>query len=185
MKINYLQVYDYNLNISKRLNECISLLPNEWICLTDQDTLKFADFPNQLKELLESEHITTDDLIGTKTNRLRPSNPQVVNNLFDESDMNVHFKYAIHTWKENYTQVEETNLIAGSCMIFHKSLWKEVGGFDEDKIFFDKYFSYKVNDTSFGRCLIAKGIYTFHLYRWGSVDPVSEVKHLVKDTPKI
>ena len=92
--------------------------------------------------------------------------------------MNIHFNYAIDLWRSNFTQVEQTNLIAGSCMIFHKSLWESVGGFDEDKIFFDKYFSYKVNEI--GRCLIAKGIYTFHLYRWDKKDPVSSVEHLVK-----
>jgi GT2 family glycosyltransferase len=112
------------------------------------------------------------------TNRLRPSNPQGVNYLFDESDMNVHFQYSLDCWHEFNAEVEQTKLIAGSCMIFHKSLWKKVGGFDEDKIFFDKYFSYKVNEV--GRCLIAKGIYTFHLYRWDAVSPVDSVEHLVK-----
>ena len=178
MKINYLQIHDYELNISKRLNECISLLPNEWICLTDNDVLKFPNFANNIKLLLESEHITTDDLIGTMTNRLRPSNPQVVKELFDESDMDVHFNFALNLWNEYQTETMKTNLIAGSCMIFHKSLWEKVGGFDEDKIFFDKYFSYKVNEV--GRCLIAKGIYTFHLYRWDSENPVNSVEHLVK-----
>ena len=180
MKINYLQIHDYNLNISHRLNECVSLLPDEWICLTDNDVLKFPSFADNLKEVLKGGDVTKDDLIGTMTNRLRPSNPQVVNDLFNESDMNVHFNYAIDLWNENYIQVEQTKLIAGSCMVFHKSLWEAVGGFDEDKIFFDKYFSYKVNATGYGRCLIAKGIYTFHLYRWGAESPVDAVEHLVK-----
>lgn len=181
MKINYLQVYDYELNISKRLNECISYLPDEWICLTDQDTLKFADFPNQLKELLEVADKSW--LIGTKTNRLRPSNPQVINEMFNESDIDKHYKKSVELWESNWLKLEETNLIAGCCMVFHKELWSKVGGFDEDKVFFDKYFSYKVNEV--GKCMIAKGLYVFHLYRWGSVDPVSDVKHLVKDSPKI
>jgi GT2 family glycosyltransferase len=178
MKINYLQIHDYNLNISHRLNECINLLPNEWICLTDNDVLKFPSFANNLKELLESNHVSTNDLIGTVTNRLRPSNPQVINSLFNVSDMHMHFNYSLEVWNAYNIQVEQTNLIAGSCMIFHRSLWEKVGGFDEDKIFFDKYFSYKVNEV--GRCLIAKGIYTFHLYRWDAVSPVDAVEHLVK-----
>ena len=176
MKINYLQIHDYNLDISKRLNECIKILPNEWICLTDNDVLKFPNFANNIKEVLPT--ITENDLLGTMTNRLRPSNPQVVQRLFNEKDMDIHFKASIDFWNAYQTETNKTNLIAGSCMIFHKSLWTKVGGFDEDKIFFDKYFSYKVNEV--GRCLIAKGIYTFHLYRWDSENPVNSVEHLVK-----
>jgi len=178
MNINYLQIHDYNLDISKRLNKCIDLLPNEWICLTDNDVLKFPSFANNIKEILESEHITHNDLIGTCTNRLRPSNPQVIQNLFDEKNMDIHFQKAIDVWNENKTQLEQTKIIAGSCMIFHKSLWNKVGKFDENKTFFDKYFSYKVNEI--GRCLIAKGLYTFHLYRWDSESPIDAVEHLVK-----
>jgi GT2 family glycosyltransferase len=178
MKINYLQIHDYNLDISKRLNECVALLPNEWICLTDNDVLKFPSFADNIKAVLESDGVTYNDLIGTTTNRLRPTNPQVVNELFDEKNMDKHFQYADRAFKIYGTELEHTKLIAGSCMVFHKSLWEKVGGFDEDKIFFDKYFSYKVNDI--GRCLIAKGVYTFHLYRWGSDNPVGAVHHLVR-----
>lgn len=178
MKINHLQVFDYSLNISNRLNEAIELLPNQWICLTDNDTLKFPSFADNLKELLESGNITENDLIGTMTNRLRPTNPQVINELFNEPNINIHFDKAIDLWASNGTSVEVTKLIAGSCMIFHKSLWARVGGFDTSKIFFDKYFSYAVNDIG-GRCLISKGLYIFHLYRWGSNDPVSSVQHLI------
>lgn len=176
MKVNYLQVYDYNLNISKRLNECIEPLEG-WICLTDQDTLKFASFPNNLKEILKDAD--KNNLIGATTNRLRPSNPQVVQHLFNETDINKHHEYSIEAWNKYNTTLEQTNLIAGSCMIFHKDLFNKVGGFQEDKIFFDKYFSYDVYNSG-GLCLIAKGLYIFHLYRWGSKDPVSDVKHLVK-----
>ena len=179
MKINYLQIHDYNLDISKRLNECVNLLPNEWICLTDNDVLKFPTFSDNLRDILESGDCKKNHVIGTMTNRLRPSNPQVVNELFDESDMNVHFNKSVELWDENGTTLMDAPLIAGSCMVFHKSLWSKVGGFDESKTFFDKYFSYAVKDSG-GRCLIAKGLYTFHLYRWGSKSPVDAVEHLIK-----
>ena len=175
MNINYLQVYDYNLNISQSLNKAVKNL-NGWICLTDQDTLKFPSFMDNLKEILKDAD--KNNLIGSTTNRLRPSNPQVIQELFNESDIDKHFDYSIDCWDQFGTTLEETNLIAGSCMVFHKSLWEKVGGFDEDKIFFDKYFSYKVNEV--GKCLIAKGLYIFHLYRWKANDPVSSVHHLIK-----
>jgi GT2 family glycosyltransferase len=179
MKIEFIQVYDYDLNIYKRLNEVIDLLPNNWICLTDQDTLKFAEFPLNLKTFLETSEITKNDLIGTKTNRLRPTNPQVINELFNENNIDVHYKKSLELWQNNGVKVTITNLIAGCCMIFHKELWTKIGGFQKDKIFFDKYFSYDVVKNG-GKCLIAEGLYVFHLYRWGSKDPVSEVSHLVK-----
>lgn len=179
MKIEYIQVYDYELNISRRLNEVVSKLDNNWICLTDQDTLKFADFPKNLKHFLEHAEITKNDLIGTRTNRLRPTNNQVIKPLFNENNIDVHNETAKTLWQNHALELQETNLIAGSCMIFHKELWQKIGGFNESKVFFDKYFSYDVLDSG-GRCLIAKGLYIFHLYRWGAKDPVSSVEHLVK-----
>ena len=124
MKINFLSIHDYDLNISKRLNECISLLPNEWICLSDNDVLKFPSFANNLKECLE--YADKCNLYGTMTNRLRPTNPQVITHLFDEKNMDIHFQQSINSWQEWETTQEETNLIAGSCMIFHKDLFNKI-----------------------------------------------------------
>jgi GT2 family glycosyltransferase len=91
----------------------------------------------------------------------------------------VHFDRSVTQWNDYKNTFIKTKVIAGSCMLFHKSLWTKVGGFDKSKIFFDKYFSYAVAEKG-GRCLIAKGIYVFHLYRWGAIDPVSSVNHLIK-----
>jgi hypothetical protein len=173
MGINYLQIFDYDLNISKRLNQSIELLPNEWIVLTDLDTLKFPEFPNQVKKILNGAD--KNWLIGSSTNRLNPNNPQVIKEMYQEDSISAHFDKSLELWEKYGTTLEPTKIIAGSCMIFHKELWSKVGGFDENKIFFDKYFSYKVD-----KCLIAKGLYILHLYRWFSNDPVSSVKHLVK-----
>jgi GT2 family glycosyltransferase len=179
MDIEFIQIHDYNLDISKRLNYVINKLDNNWICLTDQDTLKFEGFANNLKHFIENADITKNDLIGTRANRLRPTNNQVINSLFNESNIDVHNETAKTLWQNHALELQTTNLIAGSCMIFHKELWHKIGGFNESKIFFDKYFSYDVIDKG-GRCLIAKGLYIFHLYRWGRKDPVSSVEHLVK-----
>ena len=93
--------------------------------------------------------------------------------------MNVHYQKSIDLWAKYGTGLEETSLIAGSCMIFHKELFNKIGGFDESKTFFDKYFSYSVVDNG-GKCLIMNGVYTFHLYRWHSKNPVDSVEHLIK-----
>jgi hypothetical protein len=178
LKVNYIQSYSPTFELSKRLNEIIQPLPDEWICLTDHDTLKFPSFATNLIELLNSPGLTKNDLIGSMTNRLRPTNPAVINEVFDESDINVHFDLAKSLWKDHGTDTLETNIIAGNCMIFHKSLWSNLGGFNEKKLFFDKYFSYAVTENG-GRCLIAQGLYIFHLYRWDSENPVAEVSHLL------
>ena len=177
MKINYLQSYDEGFNLSKGINERINLLSNDWICLTDCDTLKFPSFQTNLIEILEKANET--DLIGSMTNRLRKSNPAVIQEMYDNDSVTEHFNVAIDLWNKNNTKLTPIKIIAGNCMIFHKSLWILCGGFDETKLFFDKYFSYKVAEIG-GRCLLAQGLYIFHLYRWGSTDPVSDVNHLLK-----
>jgi len=177
MKINFLQIYDFDLDLSKRLNETIEYLPNEWICLTDGDTLKFPSFAPNLKEIIKG--INETDLLGCMVNRLSPNNPAVVLDLYEEKNMDVHFNKAVELWDAHGVDTFETKIIAGSCMVFHKSLWQSIGGFDESKLFFDKYFSYSVTANG-GKCLIAKGLYIFHLYRWGSVSPRDSVEHLLK-----
>ena len=178
MKINYLQSYDEDFNLSKGLNDRIKLLPDdEWICLTDCDTLKFPGFTTNLIEILENA--SEMDLIGAMTNRLRRSNPAVIQEMFDNGNITDHFNKANELWNDNKTALEFCKVVAGNCMIFNKSLWLLVGGFDEKKLFFDKYFSYAVKEVG-GNCYLAKGLYIFHLYRWDAVDTTMAVEHLLK-----
>lgn len=176
MKVNYIQSYSPEFTISKRLNEIINPLEG-WICLTDCDTLKFPNFTTNLIEVLNT--VDTNTLIGPMTNRLRPTNPAVIQSMYNNDSISDHFLKAVELWNEFKTETEPAKIIAGNCMIFHKSLFDKVGGFDENKLFFDKYFSYAVTEIG-GRCLLAKGLYIFHLYRWDSIDPVSQVSHLLK-----
>jgi len=179
MNISFIQIYDFDLRISQNLNNVVKNLPNQWICLTDQDTLKFPTFADNLRQIILNSGVTENDLLGCMTNRLRPTNPAVINELYDEADINVHFNKADALWYEYGTDIFKADLVAGCCMVFHKSLWEKVGGFNEDKIFFDKYFSKSVIENG-GNCYIAKGLYIFHLYRWGSASPVDSVEHLIK-----
>jgi hypothetical protein len=178
MKIEFIQVFDFDLNIAKRLNEVIEPLPNNWICLTDQDTLKFEGFAKDVKELIESGNITKKDLTGCMTNRLNPNNKAVIKELFNAKSIDDHHIQSVVS-RMYGNQVEETDIVAGACMIFHKELFNAVGGFDESKLYFDKDLSRKTLKNG-GRLLIARGIYIFHLYRWGKKDPVSSIDHLKK-----
>ena len=179
MKIEFIQVFDFDLNIAKRLNEVIEPLPNNWICLTDQDTLKFDGFAQDVKELIESGNITKKDLTGCMINRLNKNNKAVIKPLFDEKCINKHYGQALFSRRFHKQRVEETDIVAGACMIFHKELFNAVGGFDESKLYFDKDLSRKTLKNG-GRLLLARGIYIFHLYRWGKKDPVSSIDHLKK-----
>ena len=74
MRVEFLQPFSYEGNIGKEYNRVIDNLPgNPWICLTDQDTLKPPEFAQRLQKVLHNLPGTI--LIGTRTNRLNPSNP--------------------------------------------------------------------------------------------------------------
>ena len=70
--------------------------------------------------------------------------PVVIDEMYDNDSVSDHLNKAQELWSENKTKLLPIKIVAGNCMIFHKSLWLLCGGFDESKLFFDKYFSYKV-----------------------------------------
>ena len=174
--IHFIQPYDFNLNIGKAYNEAIKPLYG-WICLTDQDTLKFEGFAQHVKELIES--VDKKTVLTCMTNRLRRNNPQVVKECFDECDIDKHFNFFNNLWDYYGTEIEYTETIAGVCMIFHKSVWDQVK-FKENTNVFDRIFSHEVRQHGC-RTMLAKGLYIFHLYRWGKEDPENNIVHLIKN----
>ena len=174
--IHFLQPYDYNLNIGKAYNYSISLLPpDSWICITDQDTLKFEGFAQRVLEIVRKSE--KNYLITCKTNRLRKSNKTVVSNYFENDSVRDHLELNEQLWKENGTNLEPYNLAAGVCMIFHKSMWEKVK-FEENTVVFDRLFSRDFINNG-GKIFIAKGLYLFHLYRYGKKDPENNISHLI------
>ena len=176
--IHFIQPFSYDLNIGKAYNDAIDLLPdNDWICITDHDTLKFSGFANHIKEIILS--VSKDVIFTSRVNRLAKSNPAVIEALYDCEDIDEHKDMASFLWEQNKTLLTDTNIIAGCCMVFHKSLWRDVGGFLEKSITFDKHFS-KVAKQKGKKLKIAQGLYVFHLYRWGHENPATEIAHLIK-----
>lgn len=172
--INYIQPYSYELNIGKAYNEAIEPLEG-WICITDQDTLKFEGFAQRVKEIVNSAEIT--QVITCATNRLRKDNTNVIHELYDESDINVHYDKFNELWRTYGSKLERTKEpIAGVFMLFHKSVWKKVK-FIEDAINFDSLFTTMCRQNGF-TTHVAKGLYIFHLYRWGR--NVADISHLIK-----
>lgn len=172
--INFIQPYSFELNIGKAYNEAIELLEG-WICITDQDTLKFEGFAQHVKDIVENAQ--EDYIITCKTNRLRKDNTNVLLDFYDDSDVWTHYYIFKDLWEHFGAELEPTNEpIAGVFMLFHKSVWNEVK-FVESAINFDRLFTHDCKKKGF-KPHVAKGLYMFHLYRWGR--DVSDVSHLIK-----
>jgi hypothetical protein len=176
MIIHFIQPFNPDKNIGLEYNSRIAELPNDcYICLRDQDTLPLRpDFGAQIYQVIEAN--PDFQIIGCMTNRLRAPY-QLVNGKFNsDPDISNHIEIANQQWDKYGTKVTDVPMVAGMCMIFHKSVWDEIK-FKENSIFFDKEFcnsarkKYKIG--------VAKGVYLFHLYRWGQGDPFTYTKHLI------
>lgn len=183
MKIRYITPFSTDNkrcypNIGGEYNQVISELPDDcWIVLRDGDTMFLtSDWGHQIKRIIEAN--PDYDLIGCMTNRLGVPD-QVDERMFEIEDIGWHKIVASEEWEIEGTKVKTSKLAAGLCMIFHKSTWAKVGGFPEYDITFDRVFSDKVLKSG-GKIGIAKGLYVFHLYRWGEMNPQSSIKHLIK-----
>lgn len=172
--INFIQPYSYDLNIGKAYNEAIKPLSG-WICITDHDTLKFEGFADRVKDIVDNAKET--QVITCLTNRLRKDNLNVVLELFDEHDINKHNVFYNKTWSTHKNSLEVTKMpIAGVFMLFHKSVWDKVK-FRENEISFDSSFTSECLNAGF-TTHVAKGLYIFHLYRWGK--DIKDISHLRK-----
>lgn len=183
MKIRYITPFSTGRhkfgypNIGGEYNEVISELPDDcWIVLRDGDTMFLtSDWGHQIKQIIEAN--MEYDLITCMTNRLGVPE-QLWHGEITEGDISRQIEIGKIAWKDHKTTVVPAKLAAGLCMIFHKSTWEKVGGFPEHDITFDRVFSAKVLKHG-GKIGIAKGLYLFHLYRWGEKNPKQSIKHLM------
>jgi len=160
--IHFLQPFAYDRNIGGQYNKAIRPLSG-WICITDQDTLKFNGFAERLKEI--TDKADKSQVITCMVNRLRKDNLNVVHELYDESDISIHKKKFDELWGLWETTLQRTKMpIAGVCMVFHKSVWNKVK-FRENESNFDNHFTTDVKQAGF-TTHVAKGLYIFHLYKW-------------------
>lgn len=181
MKIRYITPFSTESrfgypNIGGEYNQVISELPDDcWVVLRDGDTMFLtSDWGHQIKHIIEANK--DYDLITCRTNRLGVSE-QVDDRMFHIEDIGWHKIVAAEEWEIEGSAIKPAILAAGLCMIFKKELWQKVGGFPEYDITFDRIFSRRVLKSG-GKIGIAKGLYLFHLYRWGEKNPQSSIKHL-------
>lgn len=173
--IHFIQPYDFNLNIGKAYNKEIEPLEG-WICLTDQDTLKFEGFAEKVDQIINVSN--ENMLITCMTNRLRKANKCVVPGMYDEERISKHMEKYNALWDRYGTFLDNINVVPGMFMLFHKSLWEKVK-FREDTIKFDTLFTMDARAKGM-QIKVAKGLYIFHLYRWGKDDPENYIEHLLK-----
>lgn len=176
--VNYLTPFRSDKNIGRAYNEACATAPEgSWICLRDPDTM----FLQPDSQALIEQIVASDppfDLIGCRTNRLRGDH-QCIRMMFDEKNIGPHIEIARELADKNKTLIiSTTEPIAGMFMLFKKSLWDRIK-FDETAIrFTDKKFSADVMAAG-GKLGVAQGFYLFHLYRWGSNNPYTDIEHLL------
>ena len=172
MRIEFIQPYSFNLHIGDEYNYSISKCDSDsWICITDQDTLKPPGFAERVADVVRL-HGTPDRLFGAMTNRVGAKNPAVVPGMYESDSISAHLETAKTVWKQNLTSITPTEIVAGYCMVFQKSLWEKLGGFRSRSVVFDKELS------AVADCFLMKGVYIVHLYRWGKVNPQLQTTHL-------
>jgi len=177
IQIRFIQPFSQSKNIGHEYNQCISELPNDcYICLRDQDTLPLrSDFGNQIYEVIKAN--PDYPIIGCMTNRLRAPYQLSKGKFSNDPNISNHIEIANQEWDEHKTLVTEVPGVAGMCMIFHKSVWERIK-FDENTIFFDKRFCEQARKLGM-KIGVARGVYLFHLYRWGKEDPFNYKEHLL------
>lgn len=178
MKIWHLTPFRGDLNIGKAYNDfCAEVPEDDWICIRDMDTMFLLPDSGKLVEDIVRDN-PGFDLIGCLTNRLR-SNYQSVSHMFNNEHITEHIIFASNQ-KEIYNTcvINVNSSIAGMFMLFPKKTWNN-HKFIENNIFCDKWFSESILNAG-GKLGIAQGLYIFHLYRWGSNRPFTDISHLHK-----
>lgn len=167
-------------DIGGGINRSVEMVPEDaWVCIRDADTL-FLTWRQQWQ--LERISQTTDfGLIGCLTNRCYPVHEMYGGELSHEYDLLRHVEIAKQLEKDHWCEVtpvpDETEkgrlngegLIWGHLMMFPKRVWKAAGGFNGHRNH-DIAFSRAVSEAGY-RIGVASGVYIFHAFRPGLVNP--------------
>lgn len=154
----------------------INATDEDWVIHVDQDALFLRpDSKLQLEQIL---YETEFDILGPVTNRLSMPH-QVIEPMFDISDITEHIKVANYQHDNHYGNViPTTDILAAFCLCFRVKTWRYLGGFIENSVQFDSVFSCDAVNKGY-KLGIMHGIYIFHLYRMWSECPKFDVKHLI------
>ncbi len=171
--------YSLEGNLGQAYNEYIGLVPkdDDWIFLCDGDVMILTPrYLHLIQEIIERNPDV--GMFTTYTNRVQ-SKVQIVSDMFEERDIIRHRMTALHLYDEHKYDLKEINqMISGYCMIFKKSVWKEIGGFTtEGMLGVDNDFSSRVLKSG-RKIMLMKGVYALHYYRMA--EGIADTTHLVK-----
>lgn len=175
MIISFITPFDLSgsKNIGKAYNSTIEQCPEGYIVLRDGDSMFLTpDWGMQIKDIINAN--PEYDILGCMTNRLSVPQ-QLVPGMFNEADIGKHIEAATEL-QQYRTEVFKSNMAAGLCLIFHKSIWQKCK-FKENTVIFDRLFCMQAKRLGYN-IGIARGLYLFHLYRWGQNNPQHYKEHL-------
>lgn len=178
MNIHYIQPYALDKNIGRAYNEACALIPaGDWICITDQDVLFLEPCTkahiNRTLQLNQGYQLYT-----CMTNRLAQGWQLHEHMRSDNPDITIHMEVAKRLRHEHGLKVEEyRHDVAGFLMLFPQAVWHYVR-FEERTIQFDRIFADKIRKLG-GKVGLMKGVYVFHLYRFGQPNPEHRSEHLI------
>lgn len=180
MKIHYISPYSIEKNFGLAINEAVKAInyaPDDFICLTDHDTLWLL--PNSKAQVEQILQTTPYDVLGCMTNRIR-SKEQLVGGYFNPDD---HIRNHIAIAEQMRLSagdlvVDAKGVMAAFMLCFRVSVWEKVGGFAEGAINFDTLFCGAVRAAGL-RIGLMRGVYVFHAYRIMSKIPLQDVTHLI------
>jgi len=120
MKIRYITPFNHvDKNIGLSYNEAISELPDDcYIVLRDYDTLLFPDSCNLIPKIIKSN--PEFELFTCLTNRIGV-HLHCVKDMFMDDSILAHQNKAAELRERFGTEVMETGIAPGLCMIFHNN----------------------------------------------------------------
>ena len=152
-------------NLGQAYNHYCNLVPNDhdWITMMDGDVMQLhMDWGEKWKKILKDNQDA--GIVTCVTNRVYSPKQLTTNEMFEESDIKKHRKFALDLFEEKkYTLEKFDDFLSGLFFSFKKSTWKKVGGFADGILDVDNNFFTKVK--SIKNCYVAKGFYVLHYYR--------------------
>lgn len=179
MKIYYLTPFSSEKRLGHIHNEYCKIVPNDddWIVLNDPDVMYLHPHQQAWIESTLKNKGKDFDLLGCMTNRIGlPEQMHRLDFCNNKNDITYWVKEAFFFHCAIPETIKETDLIAGFCMIFRKSLWNKIKF--EESIQFDMKFCNAVKKAG-GKIGIMKHILIYHQYRILEKDPKNYKKHLL------
>lgn len=155
-------------NLGQAYNHYCEIVPHDddWITFMDGDIMQLhMDWGKIWSTILNQNNQA--GIVTCLTNRVSKGNAdQVCINMYDETNVIQHKKYAEQLFLEKQYSVKEMkgHFLSGFFFSFKKSTWKQIGGFMNGILHVDKDFFNKVKSIQ-KPCLVAEGFYVLHYYR--------------------